>query len=389
VNNQRLIYLDNLRALAMLAGVVFHAALAYSPIAQPFFPTADRQNSLWIDVPIWFLHLFRMPLFFVIAGYFCALLVQKRGMLGMLADRARRIGLVFVLFWPVIYWSLKHSTEIAAAQALHPSPVLLFLRSMSTKHPNLILPPTTNHLWFLYYLIWFYVLSWCITRLDITRAITRPFAALDARGWLGLMPLLLVPSLAFVPAPHPAPESVLPQFWAIGFYGCYFALGHAWHTHQHSAPNLLATLESHASRLLIASIGLYGVFLSLLKRQISGQDTAALMAYAMKPQSYTLHWLIALCEAYISAWMCVVCLSYGKRFLNNSSRWLSVLSQTSYWSYLVHLPVLFLIQYQLMDFAWHFSIKLAAAVGLTLSVCLLSYWVFRKPWLALLDKSRS
>ena len=38
----------------------------------------------------WFVHLFRMPMFFVIAGFFAALLVRKRGIAGML-----RNGLAF------------------------------------------------------------------------------------------------------------------------------------------------------------------------------------------------------------------------------------------------------------------------------------------------------
>ena len=33
--------MDNLRALAMLAGVVFHAALAYSPLMHMIWPPAD------------------------------------------------------------------------------------------------------------------------------------------------------------------------------------------------------------------------------------------------------------------------------------------------------------------------------------------------------------
>ena len=37
----RIHYMDNLRALAMLAGVVFHAAFAYSPLMHPLWPAAD------------------------------------------------------------------------------------------------------------------------------------------------------------------------------------------------------------------------------------------------------------------------------------------------------------------------------------------------------------
>src|SRR3546814_3886742 len=61
VPQERLHYMDHLRALAMLAGVFFHAALAYSPVMNGFFPTADRQTSVWVDAVVWGLHLVRMP----------------------------------------------------------------------------------------------------------------------------------------------------------------------------------------------------------------------------------------------------------------------------------------------------------------------------------------
>src|SRR3546814_2774664 len=60
VPQERLHYMDHLRALAMLAGVFFHAALAYSPVMNGFFPTADRQTSVWVDAVVWGLHLVRM-----------------------------------------------------------------------------------------------------------------------------------------------------------------------------------------------------------------------------------------------------------------------------------------------------------------------------------------
>ena len=69
----RLYYFDNLRALAMIAGVFFHAALAYSPMSHNIWLSADIEQSIIVDWISWFTHLFRMPLFFVIAGFFVAI----------------------------------------------------------------------------------------------------------------------------------------------------------------------------------------------------------------------------------------------------------------------------------------------------------------------------
>ena len=69
----RLHYLDNLRALAMIGGVFFHAALAYSPMLHHLWLTADSQQSEVVDIVSWFSHLFRMPVFFCDSRIFCRL----------------------------------------------------------------------------------------------------------------------------------------------------------------------------------------------------------------------------------------------------------------------------------------------------------------------------
>src|ERR1044071_8223814 len=99
-------YMDNLRALAMLAGVAFHAALAYSVLIHPVWPLADAHPSRIVDVVAWFLPLFRMPLFFVISGFFAALLVGRGGMAGLFRNRLRRVLLPLVVFLPLVLFSM-------------------------------------------------------------------------------------------------------------------------------------------------------------------------------------------------------------------------------------------------------------------------------------------
>jgi glucan biosynthesis protein C len=76
--SSRLYYMDNLRALAMLLGVVFHAALAYSPRLNESWFTSDQQNSILLEFSVYFLHLFRMPLFFFISGFFALMMIEKK-----------------------------------------------------------------------------------------------------------------------------------------------------------------------------------------------------------------------------------------------------------------------------------------------------------------------
>lgn len=349
-------FLDNLRALAMLAGVLFHAALAYSPLVHPLFPTADRQNAVVVDVAVWFLHLFRMPVFFVVAGFFTALQVERRGLGGMFRNRLLRIALPFLAFVPLVHVTLSWSTFHAVETSLHPSPLLAWIRGLQEAGPLPPRPPGTSHLWFLYYLMLFLVLLWVARTLELGR-LAASIASLHPAWIILLLPVALAPALASVPAPHPAPESFLPQFWALAYFGAFFALGYLMHGH----PRFMDRCLRPAVALLAGSLLLYACFSVLLARRppSSAGGTAS--------------WPIALVGGAISVWMTLACLGLGRAFLDRRHRVLRSLADASYWTYIVHLPILFAIQYELMDIELPWPVKFALAVALTLAACLLSY----------------
>lgn len=355
-SQQRLHYLDHVRALAMLAGVLFHAALAYSPLMSGFFPAADRHNSGWVDAVVWGLHLVRMPLFFLVSGFFAAWLIERRGGAALARQRVRRILVPFLAAWPLVWWSLSASTVWAAKHVQHPSPVLALLRDWMQQPDPPPPPPGTMHLWFLYYLLLFGVLHWAVRTLELGRLgrwlVVRPPA------WLLLgLPLLLVPALRAVSAPHPAPEGLLPQFWAIGFYGTFFALGAL----LHGQPDWLARARAHVAWMVPASVVCYAAFLWRLSEELQ---------HAANPVA---SWGIAALEACLAVWGTVLCLLAGQRLLHRPNAALRYLAQGSYWTYLLHLPLLFALQYALMDLDWPWPWKFVLASAGTLAACLLSY----------------
>jgi hypothetical protein len=74
--------LDALRAAAMLPGIVFHAALACAP-GVPWL-VRDSQQNVALSVFAAAVHGFRMPLFFLVSGYFTAMLWRQRGLAALL-----------------------------------------------------------------------------------------------------------------------------------------------------------------------------------------------------------------------------------------------------------------------------------------------------------------
>ena len=76
--------LDALRASMMLLGLVLHSSASYvvAPLHEAW-PYKDAATSTMFDLAVFFIHLFRMPVFFVVAGLFAAMLMQRDGARGL------------------------------------------------------------------------------------------------------------------------------------------------------------------------------------------------------------------------------------------------------------------------------------------------------------------
>ena len=355
---ERFHHMDNLRALAMLAGVVFHAALAYSPLMHPIWPLADAGRSIAVDAVAWFLHLFRMPLFFVVAGFFAALLVARRGMAGLFRNRAARVLLPLVLFLPLVLISMHWLTMQAVANVAHPSPALVWMRGWIEQHDSLPLLPGWAHLWFLFYLLLFTVLTWVASSLGL-RSLGQRIAALPPLALILLFPIPLTLALAGTTAPWPAPELVLPSLWAMAFFGLYFALGYQlFQRHE-----ILDRMRPWSMLLLVGAVLGY----ALLFHSTDG--------FALTRPKTLQHAMHAALEAYAGLWMTLWCLLAGKRWLDKRNATMRWLADASYWTYLVHLPLLFAIQYRLLDVPLHWMAKFAIAVLATFALSFVSYQV--------------
>jgi hypothetical protein len=86
--------LDALRASAMLLGIVLHASLSFFP---SLWIVADRRQNPGFGVVFSAIHGFRMPLFFVMSGFFSAMLLHQRGRGSLVKHRFRRVFLPLLL----------------------------------------------------------------------------------------------------------------------------------------------------------------------------------------------------------------------------------------------------------------------------------------------------
>ena len=79
--------LDALRAVLMLLGVAIHSVLSYKPDGVEGWSRDPFASSEWAHFVGGCIHTFRMPAFFILSGYFGALLWKRRGARAMLKNR--------------------------------------------------------------------------------------------------------------------------------------------------------------------------------------------------------------------------------------------------------------------------------------------------------------
>src|SRR5215510_8885304 len=154
---QRFHSLDALRAFVLLLGVFLHSLMAYVlPPGIWAVGTAQPPTPLlWF---VYYAHSFRMEVFFLLAGFFACMVIEKRGVASFLRDRAKRILLVFVVAFYPMKLLLSSGWIIGGLKTgwlkLPPEAAKLSIWQLSIGGLRMESWPNVNltHLWFLYYL---------------------------------------------------------------------------------------------------------------------------------------------------------------------------------------------------------------------------------------------
>jgi glucans biosynthesis protein C len=297
------------------------------------------------------------------------LLLQKRGVKGMLKNRMARILVPFVVFFPLVLLGMGITINYALQNVENPSPILNLIIGAS-KMPNPPPPPpiTTMHLWFLYQLIFFCLAVVGLYQLKVIHWLGNLMDKY-ALGFVFGFPILLIPAFYSQSMPHPAPESFVPQLWSFGLYGLYFLLGFAWYQKQ----DFLEKIGKYVWLFLALGLILYAFFYPIFPKTIHFSNP-------IKLDWQTTLWG-AFLEAYISALLTFAALILGKKYLNQNNALIRYLADASYWIYIIHLPLLLFIQFILLDVQWNMWIELSVSTLITLAIGLLSYillvrWTF-------------
>lgn len=368
---ERLHALDAVRAFALILGVFFHATMSFLP-GQQLWTVVDVERSQAMGGTFFLLHIFRMSLFFFVAGFFARLSLQKRGTRGFVVDRLKRVGVPLVAGWPILF-----ALIIAVA-------VWASLRTTGKLPPPLQAPDTPGffpltHLWFLYVLLWLYTLAlgvrWAVLQLDRSGALraridglTQLVARSHAAPLVLALPLLV--SLWFAsPWYHyfgipPADMNLIVNAQALTGFGTAFAFG--WLVHRQIG--VLEVWTHRWQQNLVVAIVLSIACLTLVGPTPIITPAARNATTAV----YAICYVVA-----IWAWTLAI-VGAALRFCSNESAVRRYVADASYWIYLVHVPLVMALQTLVAQWSLPWFVKYAAVLLVAFPIMLVTYqWLVR------------
>jgi len=505
--------LDALRAFAMLLGIILHGIMSFIPGIGVIWAVEDSHASAWYSVLLSFIHGWRMPLFFLVSGFFTAMLWRKRGLRELISHRFKRIFIpmllalftIIPLTWVVSGYVRSQATTATAsvtadlggpenaiqipaseikiwgdvatanqaaveeylarggdiqlrdpngatplhvacffgraniAELLLKSDASLIVLNNEGKRPDELLLvdwgttayianlfqvpaerndvltgrakiaaliserlgsdvpslsvdavdavsfgsfidllmhfPLFGHLWFLWFLCWYVCVFALLVKLLQVLPIpgVSPRWILSARRFLWLIPLTAVPQFLMARTPGAfGPDTsigLLPFPAVFAYYALFFGFGVLYFDADDRDD---AVGRGFWWMLTFAALLLFPLGLSLQG------STAAITRIASSIVQVSLAWI-----------MSFGMIGLFHRYFQAHSPWLRYLSDSAYWLYLAHIPLIIYIQYLVRDLPLLSGIKVIVVFVATTSMLLLSYhFLIRNTWLGVLLNGR-
>ncbi len=350
--------LDGLRATMMLLGLLLHASLSYGRL--PYgsaWPYKDESTLAVFDALVIVIHVFRMPLFYLLAGFFAASLLDRRGAWGLACNRARRVALPLLAGWIVLIPVIR--LGFAFAQGSRSGSMQDAFEAVgATLSSRALYDGTTAHLWFLYDLVFFYLAT--LLALPVLRRLPgrwRRSLLASAVGLLGqrwrapLLAAATTPLLLFMPSGVlDTSMSLVPDPKLLLTYGIFYAAGLGFGLDR----RLPATLERDLRPQLLLALALAPINFATVDQpgwKVVTATTGALMTWLF---------VFAITGLFL-------------RFQKRASALMRYLSDASYWIYLIHFPLLVWIAGVLAPFSWNAAAKFLVLMTMAVPLLWVSY----------------
>lgn len=351
----------------MLLGLVLHSGLTYNVTyhGDAWSPKDPNTTHIFSDFLVLLIHSFRMPIFFVVAGFFGAMLFYERQPIRMIRNRISRIVLPFIVFlfllWPIIIFAFGYTNAVFSQLENPYEKALESLKSVSG-----FLPKTTSHLWFLYYLNLItgttVILGLLLKNAQkLTNRLTNTFNWLIKRPLVRVIffsVLIFLTLITLGTSMVDASVSLIPERDTFIYFLVFYLIG--W---------VLFKSKQHLQTFM-----LYDWFCTISAIVLAAIQGLVIQIYGLEPNSNSV--LLILFSSVIVCLFLFGITGLFIRYGSNYSAKMRYISDSSYWVYLIHLPLTAIIPAFIWNWPFPAFLKFLIVLSSTTIICFVSYHYF-------------
>lgn len=348
--SSRQFYIDWLRILLIFSVFLFHIGMYFNSWE---WHVKNNTTVAWLNRLMWFLHLWRMPLLFLVSGVGTYYALGHRTVKKYLNERFTRLFIPFVVGIITLVPVQVYIEKIEMYSSLGS----FYLEMFNGVYPTGNF--SWHHLWFILYL---FLISLLISpflnylrsnRFNIHRQ--RWILLLQKPLALNLYLVLLIGSQAILRQWFPESTHALYNDWAYFiYYILFFIAGFVLITDR----SLVMAIENQRRLYLIETI-IATIFLFSISSLFTHQKL--------------MDWLYGI-TGIIIGWSCgLAALGYSKKYFNKDSRWRKRLNEGIYPFYLLHQPVIIVLGYYLKNIELPIIIKMLMLTIASFVVVVLLY----------------
>ena len=364
----------------MILGIVLHATLPYISGMEVLWP-ADKESSTPLRLVFEFIHIWRMPLFFLLAGFFANLIINKKSWPSWWLNRLIRLAVPIIIFFPLLGLTIPWIFEYGRTGEFR-----FFYSNIGQPF----------HLWFLWHLLIFTLLT----------IISRPVFLLARLIGIVLAKLGLksvVNSLSYcrrIPA-NIIFRSRIPLGFVLIYYvisiptggelilnpmlsALYFILGYSLYGND----QLLSFIKTYWAYYLIFALICFTAYWLIITFESNKIIQSFYLQNSQLPdisESDFLYLIKILFKSLCGILFCYGLVGLAEKKINNYKKWSRFIADGSYWMYLIHLPIVTLITFSMFNLDVSPFYKFATASLVTFIICLVTYkYLVRESFIGIL-----
>ena len=317
-----------LRVVSMLLGILVHISFCHASFWGKFWILQDPHQHIIFDILILIIRSVRMELFFFISGFFGNLMLEKNGDHYFIQNRIIKIFIPFVVCEQLMLVLMPLSIN----------------QSILNNNINYFRP---FHLWFLYYLMLIYIsiyLFKIIGKIIFWKKLATKIDLIfnnimDAKSHiliLSLITFLPLSVMKFIIVDTPI--GFLIEYRLLIYYSVFFYFG--WMTRRNLKVFDIIIKNSNIY-FLIAMPNILFLIISLLNFNTN---------YSSNVIKFVVHIITFRCSYAICTWCLMLgIIGFFQRHLDKENKLIQYLSASSYWIYIMHLPLVLLLQHNLFS----------------------------------------